>query len=193
MWEAGRAAAAVLPRGRRALRPRRPARSIERLEDVPELDGYVHVDWKAMDEWFEEDELAIGHVRDPYHRLDARHTSRHVRVLIDGETRRGLHADGRAVRDRPAHALVLPARGRANGPARSQRREDDLRVQGPRRPPVAPGRAEHRLDLRRGGPEVAPVEGLICFYDEWVDVEIDGERQERPETPFQRLAAPGPR
>ena len=31
-------------------------------------------------------------------------------------------------------------------------------------------------------PEVGPIEGRIAFYDEWVDVEIDGESQERQVT-----------
>lgn len=37
-----------------------------------------------MDEWYEEDERAVAHVRDPYHRVDALPTSRHVRVSLDG-------------------------------------------------------------------------------------------------------------
>ena len=32
--------------------------------------------------------------------------------------------------------------------------------------------------------EAAPVAGLICFFDERVDVTVDGEPQERPLTPW---------
>ena len=32
--------------------------------------------------------------------------------------------------------------------------------------------------------ESAPIAGLVCFYDEKVDVTVDGERAARPETPF---------
>jgi uncharacterized protein (DUF427 family) len=35
-------------------------------------------------------------------------------------------------------------------------------------------------------PEVAAIAGRVCFYDEWVDVEVDGVPQERPVTPFER-------
>lgn len=33
-------------------------------------------------------------------------------------------------------------------------------------------------------PEAATIRGLLCFFDERVDVEIDGELQERPVTRF---------
>ena len=33
---------------------------------------------------------------------------------------------------------------------------------------------------------MAPVAGRIAFYDERVDLEVDGEPQERPVTPFSR-------
>jgi uncharacterized protein (DUF427 family) len=37
-----------------------------------------------MDEWYDEDERVEGHIRDPYHRVDVRRSSRHVRV-VSGE------------------------------------------------------------------------------------------------------------
>jgi uncharacterized protein (DUF427 family) len=33
-------------------------------------------------------------------------------------------------------------------------------------------------------PEAAGVTGLLCFYNERVDLVVDGEPQSRPETPF---------
>jgi uncharacterized protein (DUF427 family) len=33
-------------------------------------------------------------------------------------------------------------------------------------------------------PESIRIAGLICFYNERVDLTVDGERQERPRTPF---------
>ena len=32
-----------------------------------------------MDAWYEEEERILGHPRDPYHRIDTRESSRHVR------------------------------------------------------------------------------------------------------------------
>lgn len=47
--------------------------------------GYAGFYWDAMDEWYDEDERVEGHLRDPYHRVDVRRSSRPVRVLL-GET-----------------------------------------------------------------------------------------------------------
>ena len=33
-------------------------------------------------------------------------------------------------------------------------------------------------------PESIRIAGLICFYNEHVDIYVDGEREERPQTPF---------
>ena len=50
----------------------------------PALAGLVAFYWKALDGWLEEDEPALGHARDPYHRVDAVPSSRHVRASLDG-------------------------------------------------------------------------------------------------------------
>jgi uncharacterized protein (DUF427 family) len=44
----------------------------------------VHVDWGAVDQWFEEDEEIFFHARDPYRRVDALASSRRVEVHVDG-------------------------------------------------------------------------------------------------------------
>jgi uncharacterized protein (DUF427 family) len=57
------------------------------------LTGYAGFYWGAMDEWYDEDERVAGsepgseqgHLRDPYHRVDVRRSSRPVRVKI-GDT-----------------------------------------------------------------------------------------------------------
>src|SRR3954467_11850607 len=46
-----------------------------RLAD-PELDGYVVLDFRGFDAWYEEDERNFGHPRDPFHRIDIVHGSR---------------------------------------------------------------------------------------------------------------------
>jgi uncharacterized protein (DUF427 family) len=48
------------------------------------LREYAGFYWDAMDEWYDEDERVEGHLRDPYHRVDVRRSSRHVRVLLGG-------------------------------------------------------------------------------------------------------------
>ncbi len=53
---------------------------------LAELEGYVRLEWDAMDEWFEEDEPVYVHPRDPHTRVDILDSSRHVVVRVDGTT-----------------------------------------------------------------------------------------------------------
>lgn len=49
------------------------------------LDGYAALYWDRVDEIYVEDERAFGSLRDPYHRVDAMESSRHVVVRARGE------------------------------------------------------------------------------------------------------------
>ncbi len=54
------------------------------IESASWLAGYVAIEWGRMDRWFDEDDEIFGHIRDPYHRVDARPTSRRYQVTIGG-------------------------------------------------------------------------------------------------------------
>lgn len=54
------------------------------LPAAPWLAGYASLYWEAADAWYDEDEPVAG-LTDPYHRVDVRASSRHVRVLAGGE------------------------------------------------------------------------------------------------------------
>lgn len=47
------------------------------------LHGYVAIEWSRVERWYDEDDEIFGHIRDPYHRVDARPTSRHYQIRID--------------------------------------------------------------------------------------------------------------
>jgi uncharacterized protein (DUF427 family) len=49
------------------------------------LSGYAALYWSAPDRWLDEDDEAVGHLPDPFHRVDVRATSQHVRMLV-GQT-----------------------------------------------------------------------------------------------------------
>lgn len=57
----------------------------EAIRAYPELPDHVTVAWDAADHWYEEDEEVFVGPRDPYHRVDAVRSRRHVQVRIDGE------------------------------------------------------------------------------------------------------------
>jgi uncharacterized protein (DUF427 family) len=67
----------------------------EPIDEASWLQGYAGFYWKAMDEWYDEDEpVTLGGLPDPYHRVDVRRSSRTIRVLLGdevlAETRRPL-------------------------------------------------------------------------------------------------------
>lgn len=58
----------------------------EPLPDATGLKDHFAFEWTKMDNWFEEDEEIFIHPRDPFKRVDALPSKRHVRVVIDGQT-----------------------------------------------------------------------------------------------------------
>ena len=163
--------------------PRRyPDSPLESLRDL------VRLNWAAMDEWLEEDEPVYTHPRDPYTRVDILASSRHVRVEIDGVTVADSRPAAHPVRDSPA-AAVLPAAARR--PHRAAL-PSDTTSHCPYKGTagywsVDAGHGVHP-DLvwiyRTPLPESQKVAGLACFYNEKVDLYLDGELQDRPRTHF---------
>jgi uncharacterized protein (DUF427 family) len=95
----------------------------EPLERAPWLAGRVAFYWDRMDAWYDEDEQVEGGLRNPYHRVDVRASSRKVRVLVDG----------RAIAE-TARPLLLSETGLPNRfyIPREDVREDALRPTGTR-------------------------------------------------------------
>ena len=56
------------------------------IPNIDALKDYVAFEWDKMDAWFEESEEVFVHPRDPYKRIDVQQSSRHVRVVVAGET-----------------------------------------------------------------------------------------------------------
>jgi uncharacterized protein (DUF427 family) len=152
---------------------------------VTRHNGLVEIEWDAMDEWLEEDEVQVGHARDPHHRIDTRRTSRSVRVELDGQ-----------VVAETNRAVVLFETGL---PPRWYIPREDVRVElepSDRKTTCAyKGHAthydaagEHAIAWSYEDPlhDAVPVKGLVCFYNERVDLEVDGEREERPHTQWSR-------
>jgi uncharacterized protein (DUF427 family) len=158
----------------------------EPLEPASFLRGHVAFYWRGLDEWFAEAEQLHGHPRDPYTRIDIYRTTRRVRVLLGGEE----VAD--SVRAKMLFETGLPPRYYFP--------PDDVRLDllepSPKLTRCAyKGVASHFHAL--GHDDVAwtypdpqhdaePVRDLIAFYNERVDIELDGEQAERPSTQWSR-------
>ena len=65
-----------------------PAGDVDGAAATPEpaASGHVQVPWEAVEEWYEEDERAYGHPRNPYHRVDCVRTRRRLQVEVAGTT-----------------------------------------------------------------------------------------------------------
>jgi len=155
------------------------------LEPLREL---VRFDWDAMDEWLEEDEPVYTHPRDPYKRVDILASSRHVRVVIDGVTVADstrphiLYETGLP----PRYYLPLPdVRTELLLPSDTQSHCPYKGTAGYWSVDAGQGVRPDLVWIYRAPlPESQKIAGLACFYDEKVDVYLDGELQERPRTHF---------
>lgn len=54
-------------------------------EGAPRLEGHLAFSWDAIDGWWEEAEQVGVHPRDPYHRCDVLRSDRHVVVRVAGQ------------------------------------------------------------------------------------------------------------
>ncbi|MEU0007218.1 DUF427 domain-containing protein [Streptomyces sp. NPDC006314] len=166
-----------------------------------DLAGHIAFEWfrrtgKGLDHWYEEEEEIFVHPRDPHKRVDALPSSRHVRVEIDGTVVADTH-----------HPVLLFETGL---PSRHYLPRGDVRLDlftasdHHTRCPYK-GTAEY---WSWGGeadvppnivwsypdplPAVAAVKGLLAFFNEAVDITVDGERLERPVTHFTQALSSAP-
>lgn len=155
---------------------------------IPELRDLVRLEWSAMDEWLEEDEPVYTHPRSPYTRVDILGSSRHVEVRVAGVTVADSHQPRILFETGlpPRYYLPMsdvrldllrPSDAQTHCPYKGTARYWDVEVDGTSHEGLAWG---YRAPL----PESQKVAGLVCFYDEKVDVYLDGDLQERPRTPF---------
>jgi uncharacterized protein (DUF427 family) len=149
----------------------------------PNLAGYIELDFDGFDEWYEEDERIFGHPRDPFHRVDVRLSSRPLRIEVDGlvlaETTRARMAYETRLMTRfylPREDVVVPLH------------PSDRRSYCPYKGEASYWSVDGHEDLlwcyEDPLPDAAALTGLVAFWDERVDVFVDGVRRERPGGPF---------
>jgi uncharacterized protein (DUF427 family) len=156
------------------------------IEACPDISGYLAFYWKALDSWWEEDDEVFEHPRDPYHRVDVLRSSRHVRVELGGELLAESHRPlllfetGLPTRYYLPRAdvrleLLEASRTRTTCPYKGTASYLSARLEGRLHADLA-WSYEHPI------PECAKIEQAVCFFNEHVDLTVDGEAQERPVT-----------
>ena len=151
--------------------------------DDPDLTGYVTLDFSAF-QWREEDEPIVAHPHDPFKRIDILASSRHLR----------LEWEGRLLAESSRSLLLFETLL----PVRFYLPHDDVVVDLQPTETVSycayKGRASY-FSVPDGHADVAwtyyqplreaePVRDRVAFFDERVDVIVDGRRRERPVTPW---------
>lgn len=150
--------------------------------------GTVRFDWDVL-RWFEEDEQIYGHPRNPYSRVDALRSQRHVRVELDGVVLADtgapvlLFETGLPTRyyidptdvafehlEPSATQTLCPYKGTTTG-------YWSVRVGDSVHPDLA---WTYHYPL----PAVAAIAGLVAFYNEKLDISVDGVNLTRPRTHF---------
>jgi uncharacterized protein (DUF427 family) len=145
-------------------------------EHAAVLRDKVALAWHAMDAFYEEDDRILGHAADPYHRIDIRHTSRHLvvrdgdRVVADTTSPLVLYESGFAPRwyvprdDVVAEALT-PVELQTFCPYKGIASYYDI------------GDARHAAwSYRAAFDDMAAIGDLVSFEPDRVEVTLDGER-----------------
>ncbi|WP_051476683.1 DUF427 domain-containing protein [Arthrobacter sp. Br18] len=151
------------------------------------LAGLVTFSWQQL-EWYEEDERLIAHARDPHKRVDTVRSSRRVQVLVAGE------AVAESIR--PLLLFEEPLPPRYYLPFADVRTEF---LEASEFVSVCPYKGRARYWSVRVGdvlvrdavwsypdpiPENPKIRDLACFFNERVDIVVDGVLIERPDTPW---------
>jgi uncharacterized protein (DUF427 family) len=168
--------------------------SVARLytEDaIAAVTGHVRFEWDALDAWFEEDEEVFVHPRNPYTRVDALRSTRRVRIELDGTI----------LAESASPVMVfetgLPTRYYLN---RTDVNFDHLIPSDTATACPYKGRTSGYWSVRLGDTtysdlpwaydfptrQLLPIAGLIAFYNEKVDITLDGELLPRPITHFSK-------
>ncbi|MGE2731441.1 DUF427 domain-containing protein [Mycolicibacterium vaccae] len=150
--------------------------------------GLVRFEWGALD-WFEEDEPIFQHPRSPYTRVDALRSHRHVVIELEGVTLADTHT--------PVLLFEtgLPTRYYID---RTDVVFDHLEFSDTRTVCPYKGTTSRYWSVRCGDtvhadlawsyetplPAVSAIATLVAFYNEKVDVTVDGVGLPRPHTPF---------
>lgn len=153
------------------------------LEDAPPIKDLIAFYFDRVDRWLEEDEQIDVHPRDPYHRIDVLQSDRHVRISLDGrvlaETRRAVALFESSLPPRwyiPREDVIADLE------------PTDTVTRCPYKGTAGYYSAAAVNDLvwyyENPLPEAGRIKGLLCFFNEKVDLELDGELQARPETPW---------
>jgi uncharacterized protein (DUF427 family) len=169
---------------------RRTAPHAAWVRDAPELSDRLVLSWQPglLDRWLEEDEQVAGHPRDPYKRVETLASSRHVVLRLGDLT---LADSARPIllletslptryylpREDVNLEALTPSSNRSHCPYKGIA-DQYWSVTG------NPDAVDIAWSYSAPLPAVEKVAGRVAFYNELVDITVDGAPQPRPTSPF---------
>lgn len=162
------------------------------VRDDPAISDRIVLSWApgVLDRWLEEDEEVFAHPRDPYKRVDAMPSSRHVQVAIGGTVVAESHSPVLLFETHlPTRYYFAPDDVRLDLLVRT-RNVSACPYKGIARKywsmPGVPDGDNVAWSYGTPMPAVRAIKGRIAFYNELVDVTVDGVLQPRPESVFSK-------
>lgn len=152
-------------------------------EDFGELKGMVTFSWETLD-WFEEDEQVYAHARPPNHRVDTLRSSRRVQVYVDGQQVANSTRPLLLFETWLPTRYYLPFEDVRTEVLTASETTSYCPYKGRARYWSHPAVADVAWSYPDPIPENPKIRDLLCFYNERVDLVVDGEPLERPVSPF---------
>jgi uncharacterized protein (DUF427 family) len=170
---------------------RAAAAKVYRESPIEGVAGTVRFEWEAIDAWYEEDERVFVHPRSPYVRVDVLRSTRTVRVELAGTL----------LAETASPVMVfetgLPTRYYIN---RTEVRFEHLNATDTVTECPYKGTTSGYWSVRVGNDvhtdlawcydfptrALSPIAGLVAFYNERVDLFLDGHALPRPKTHFSK-------
>ena len=162
----------------------------EPFAEVAAIKDYVAFYWNRVDHWYEEDDEIFVHARDPYKRVDVVNSSRPLKVVVGGET----------VADTNRARFLYETRL----PTRYYIPPEDVRMDlllSSDKVTACPYKGTARYWSVKVGervfpdivwsypdpiPECPKIKDYLCFFNEHVDIVLDGAPVPRPVTPWSK-------
>ncbi|KAK5082198.1 hypothetical protein LTR05_007341 [Lithohypha guttulata] len=146
-----------------------------------ELAGYVKVEFKDLDAWYEEMVQVFYHPKDPFHRIDVLPSGRQVKVELAGKTLADTRGEGGVLSlwetnfpgrwYLPPTAVnweyLKPSQTKTGCPYKGEANYYNAVIDG----------KEHKDVVwyyQNPTSESAAIRGLLCFYPDKVDTYVDG-------------------
>ena len=157
--------------------------------DALDLSGYVSFVWDKMDAWFEEAEPVYVHAHDPHKRIDILQSTRHVAVIVGGETvaesrnpvllfETGLPTRYYLPKLDVRMDLLIPSDKVSGCAYKGKAQYYSVRIGDKIIPDIA-------WYYTYPAMEASKIAGTICFFNERVDaLYVDGVEQPKPKTPW---------